>query len=303
MKPKIIVFASTPYTGSTFLSILMGAHSEISTISELTGLNPTVDSGKYMCSCGSRLVDCQFFDDIAKRVRARGSRFEYEDLDTRFHAGSNRVIRNLLYRSLFFSSLEGVRDRVLNFLPAYRAKIKYWLRQNEDIINAVLEMTETVAFLDASKDRCRIKYLSQLENHELYVVHLLRDPRGYVNSARKNKGKSVLRASLEWKFQHRDIERICLVSAAKAIVVRYEDICNNTDFELNRIFQFCGLSKCHDVKFEPDRMHLIGNRMRLKRDVGIKFDETWKDELSVSQIKQIQRVCSQLMRKCDYDAL
>jgi hypothetical protein len=60
MKPKIIVFASTPYTGSTFLSILMGAHSEISTISELTGLTPIADSEKYMCSCGSRLVDCQF---------------------------------------------------------------------------------------------------------------------------------------------------------------------------------------------------------------------------------------------------
>lgn len=65
MKPKIIVFASTPYTGYTFLPILMGAHSEISIISELTGLNPTVDSEKYMCSCGFRLVDCQFFDNIA----------------------------------------------------------------------------------------------------------------------------------------------------------------------------------------------------------------------------------------------
>jgi hypothetical protein len=60
MKPNIIVFASTSYIGSKFLSILMGAHSEISTISELTGLNLTVDSEKYTCSYGSRLVDCQF---------------------------------------------------------------------------------------------------------------------------------------------------------------------------------------------------------------------------------------------------
>lgn len=61
---KVIIIASTPYTGSTLLSILLGAHPSVSTISELTGVTPRVKIDEYMCSCGDRLLDCSFFQQI-----------------------------------------------------------------------------------------------------------------------------------------------------------------------------------------------------------------------------------------------
>jgi len=294
---KVLLIASTPYTGSTLLSILLGSHPEIATISELTGLNPDIDETSYMCSCGSRLVECQFFDQVSRRVGELGADFSYSDFNTRFHTGGNRIVRNILYRSLFVNVLERVRGFFVSFSQKYRSNIDYWSHQNAVYIDAISEIRDSKLFLDASKDRCRIEYLSKLNNTELSIVHLVRDPRGYVNSARKNSGKSLFRASIEWRLQHREIERLISMAGAKCIRVKYEDICVAAKVELDRISNFCGIAEFNEIGFKPNELHLIGNRMRLKKDLSIKIDESWKSELSETRVRLIEFLCGSVMVK------
>ena len=56
----LIYLTSTPYTGSSLMSILMCSHPYIATISELTGVNASIDVTDYRCSCGNLLTEWVF---------------------------------------------------------------------------------------------------------------------------------------------------------------------------------------------------------------------------------------------------
>lgn len=127
------------------------------------------------------------------------------------------------------------------------------MKQNQLFIQSINELDGTNTFLDASKDLCRIKFLNQLKGVDIYVVHLIRDPRGFVNSSRKNKGMGSFRALLKWGFLHREIERVLKVTGVQSIRVRYEDLCHDTMSELNRIYSYVGLPKIGNVEFAPKK--------------------------------------------------
>jgi hypothetical protein len=297
---KLIIIASTPYTGSTFLSILLGAHPNVSSISELTGVVPHANINEYVCSCGDRLLNCRFYSKLSDRVRELGGDFNHADFNTRFYEGKNKLVRNLLYRSMFSNPIEQARNCIVNRFPKYKSKVAYWLKQNEIYIQSINELEGTNAFLDASKDLCRIKFLNHLKGVEIYVVHLIRDPRGFANSSRKNKGIGSFRASFKWGFLHREIERVVKVTEVKSIRVRYEDLCRDTLSELNRIYSFCGLSEMSSVEFSPEKMHLIGNRMRLRKNMKIKYDNSWVNELPLKARKLVEFLCRRKMRRYNY---
>ena len=112
----LIYLASTPYTGSTLTSILMGSHPDIATISELTGVNASIDVTDYRCSCCNLLTECDFFKEIGRRVTACGLEFSYQDFRTTYQQG-NEFKQKLLYGSLRSNCLETIRDHLRKFWP------------------------------------------------------------------------------------------------------------------------------------------------------------------------------------------
>ena len=122
---KVVLICSTPYTGSTLLAILLGAHKEIATISELTGVGQEYDALSYQCSCGEKLVDCSFYASVAREVLLQGADFNYQDFHTRFYDGQNRILRNVLYRSLYSAFADRVRDRLFGMSSPQAASPRY----------------------------------------------------------------------------------------------------------------------------------------------------------------------------------
>lgn len=296
---KLIYLASTAYTGSTLISILLGSHPDITTISELVGVNTSTDVTRYPCSCGDLLVHCQFFEKVARQFEKGDLEFSYQNFDTRFHKG-NRILRKLLYGSLRNNQLELIRDSLRELMPDCRRSIKNWSLRNRAMINSILEVSGKKVFLDASKDPRRIVFMAQLYKEPMYVLHLTRDVRGYVNSCKKNQGTDVEIAARSWVLSHRDIRRNSRKIDAPYMRVKYEDICTATSSSIREICLFCGLQHKFDVKFAPKVLHLIGNRMRLGSDSQIRLDEAWKHDLTDGEQGRIFKIAGDLMTEFEY---
>ena len=276
---NLIYLTSTPFTGSTLTSILMGSHPNIATISELTGVIASIDASKYRCSCTSLLIDCEFFREVARQVDACGLEFSYQNFRTTYQQG-NKIKRRLMYRSLRSSRLETIRDSLRNYWPGCRQFIEECDRYNQTMIRSILEITGKSTFLDASKDPCRIPFLARSHEGPMHVLHITRDVRGYSNSFRKNTGREVAIAAKDWVRSHRNIIRISRNEKVTYGCFRYEDICRDTDRTIHKLYAHCMLSNDVDVTFTPRKLHLIGNRMRLRSDLTIRLDESWRSELT-----------------------
>jgi len=75
-----------------------------------------------------------------------------------------------------------------------QSKRGYWLKlipQFSSIIQEILDLDQTKAFLDTSKIINHALFLSMVKAFDFYVIWLVRDPRAQVNSAIKYNDWSV----------------------------------------------------------------------------------------------------------------
>lgn len=297
---KVIYIASTSYTGSTLLSILLGSHPDATTVSELKGINRGLSAETYDCSCGQKMSECSFWGEIKKMFEERCDKsLDLSDLETKFYEGKSRVCRNFIYRSLRNNKLENVRDF---FAHSYVAKkIRKWQENNEAIIQCCLELSDKECFIDASKDPYRINYLAKSQDFELYVVHMVRDARGFANSCRKNLNQDIRSAATKWSRQHSEIERITNKNKLPYMMVKYEDFTHDPLKCINNISEFVGINHVDTVKFNPKDQHLLGNSMRLRPAIEIRTDLSWQSQLTSEEKSLVSNLTSKKMTDYGYE--
>lgn len=295
---RLIYIASTSYTGSTLLAILLGSHPSITTVSELTGLNPGLSCQTYLCSCQKTMETCEFWLSVRDiYYKKYGENINLNDLETRFYLGDSILLRNILYRSLYSNILETTRNIILKFYYERDQNIQKWINRNERLIEVMCELTDADTFVDASKDPSRLLYLGRMKGVSLSVIHLVRDVRGFVNSCRKNNNDDIGRSSRRWARIHGDIERLAQFTHADYRLVRYEDLCENTDSLLGSLYHWLGVDDSVSWKFNPRDQHILGNRMRLRENLTIRFDDSWRNELRESDIQKSLKGKRRIMMK------
>ena len=98
-----------------------------------------------------------------------------------FDAARHTWLRGVQARSLRWPWLEHLRDRALAPLGV-ASDMREVAARNWALANAVMDMTDTDAFVDASKERLRTRYLDRYLPAPPRVIHLVRDVRGVVES-------------------------------------------------------------------------------------------------------------------------
>jgi hypothetical protein len=175
--------------------------------------------------------------------------------------------------------------------------------RNVAFIETVLDITGKRVFVDSSKDRLRPKALRRFSSLDVRVVHLVRDVRGVVASnLRRDEHLTAGEVARAWRRLHQRVE-VTLASWPKEsrLLVRYEDFCRNTKDVLRRCYGFCKVDPDFLIEdIEAVSHHLVGNPMRLTPISNIKLDERWRDQLSVDQVKEIERVAGDVGRKYGY---
>lgn len=275
--PNHVYILGAGRSGTTLLSVLLGAHPRLRACGELLHF-PLYWLRNLRCSCGKNLRECECWREAGlviggtddERVRSRKRMLEAAES----HARAPGYLLGLSHAS-----------------PEYLA--------TQEQIFAALSGEQTspggtgdgtgaaeVGIVDESKYVARAISLSRLPHGRFRFVYLVRDCRGVLHSFGKNvqEPRSMLSAALYY---------FCVNAAAQlaiwtelrgsAIKVRYEDLIRQPETELARIGNFIGMDMSSVIarvraRDPIDVGHLVsGNRLRSQGGLTIRAIEEWRN--------------------------
>jgi hypothetical protein len=301
---QYVYLVSTPFSGSTLLALLMDAHPEVASVGEVNNaVGALFRSGRierYLCSCGVQIECCPFWKRVQRRCAEQGMTLDVHDFDTDLDTGLGDRINQILFGALGdFWTLQVVLNRFLDYIPAYRQRVVRTVNRNLMIAQAVCDETQKSTFFDASKKVWNATLLLHHKNQDFKLIHLVRDPRGVMNSYRKHRGDTVYQhAARYWKrvqlaTQHL---RSCLPQDAY-LLVKYEQLCANPVEILGEICRFLNVEVLDlECAARGQTHHLIGNQMRLQTFTGLQLDEAWRHELTPAEISRCLQVTADVIK-------
>jgi len=298
---RMLYILSPSYSGSTLLTLLLGAHPEIATIGELKAQSMG-DVDRYVCSCGRVIRECPFFRRLGESLSRRGMAFDPADFGTHFRDDERPVVNRLMRASVRGPMFETARTIGQRVLPASRRRLHDVVLRNEALIEAILALQGGSMFLDGSKDPNRLKFFWDAGRWEIKVVCMIRDGRGTSASFMKHEGFGMERAAFEWRRTCEEMIRLEQYLPRDAwMMLKYEDLCRDIDARLRAAFDFAGL-RIGDSLPDPGGTahHVIGNTMRLAALSDIRLDETWRERLTADELTTFKRVAGALNRRYGY---
>jgi hypothetical protein len=287
-----VFLASSPYSGSTLLSFLLASHPGVATISDVSGRRRAGQMDTFHCSCGRRMVDCDFWPRLQEQAARRGiASLDLADVALGFDTAYEGPLARIQARSLRWPVLEHARDRLLAPLGVANAMRDVGAR-SWALANAVMDLTETSVFVDASKERLRIRYLERYLPVPQRVIHLVRDVRGVVESTMRRGKRSdpVARIAREWARTNDSIEQqLRELPAERQLRIRYEDLCADVTGTLRTAFTFMGVDPDAALRPIGQDQHMLGNQMRLAAPADVRLDERWRTALPEARAREILR--------------
>jgi hypothetical protein len=265
--------------------MLLASHPDVASVGETSAIEWKGEGDTGLCSCGEPLVQCAFWRDVGRALRDRGFDWTSDAFQTEFrmksHAWPDRLLR-AEYRGV---CLELLRDALLGLHPGWRAAAPSILAANAALCEVVTELSGARVFVDSSKEPHRLKYMLRIPSLRTKVIHLVRDGRG-VCASYVRKGLPVDSAADEWRRSIVSEEHILRRLRPEQIVrVHYEDMCRDVHGVLGRLFRFMGV----DDAWRPNqgngkKLHILGNRLRMKPIDEIREDDRWRTALSADDL-------------------
>jgi hypothetical protein len=205
-KIKVLYVAGATRSGSTLLARLLGEVKGFVNVGEAARWLYNTDrmSRATPCSCGSSVFDCPFWSDIASTIEGSAEQ-----------AFGNRFIR-IRYLPLLASPVKR--------LP-FRNKWADLIASTEYLIKSVGAKGGSRVIVDSSKNPANAYVLSQVPGVNVYVVHLVRDPRGVVGSwSRPKKYLSAFPAStvIWWWLSYNLSAESLRIFAEDYALIKYE---------------------------------------------------------------------------------
>jgi hypothetical protein len=304
--PRSAFVICPSFHGATLLSLLLNNHSQLSALGDT---NP-IRAYNSVCACGQNFSTCSFWRTVEARLKLG----HFSDLDTLLPVlppypwplSAHRPLEGRADNALIRAagrSLTQLYDALLRI--AWRrgsSEVSEYLRIWESFYTLVAELNETSVVVDGSKTVRKIGLMArQFGASNIRVVHLIRDPRAFINSWRRYHDDSDMRRlSWIWADSHRSIEARC--EHVPYLRVRYEDLARRPEQEIEMIFEFLEVGSEPVVgppRF-PEKHHVVGNVNALKFDGSVKLDERWRAELTPKEQADVLRYAGDVARRYDY---
>ena len=326
-KKKIdyVYILGASHSGSTLLALLLNAHPDVTTMGESAPSN-IGDIDTYRCSCGKIFNECLFWKSVTGRMREDHPDFSLDNFGTRFELPLNPVIHHFLrfeHRRVLFESL---RDTVLHLSPHWRQSQRNIMARCYDLASAVLAESGGRIFIDSSKLAHRLKFLLLIPELNIKVIHLVRDGRAVAltymrpdefadskEPALRKGGRGMegaatadalpmKQAANEWCCCLRSAEYVLAgLEKSQWIQVHYEELCNDIEGTLGRLYNFLGANSGSTVAdLHSVEHHILGNGMRLNTTFNVSLDERWKSVLTEGELHIFDREASKVNRRYGY---
>lgn len=275
-KVKVLYIAGYSFSGTTILANILGQLEGFFSAGELRCTWEENLIRNYRCGCGAHFRDCStwsaIFDEAFGGIDA-------VDAQTMVRLREGRA-------DLPTMILPGGKQRLANRLQSY-------LQTLEKLYQAIPGVTGSRIIVDSSKSPLYGYMLGLLPNVDLYVVHVVRDPRAVQYSCLKRKDPKYrkwrdhnpLTGCLTWSACNLTIERFWQQSD-RYLQLHYETFAQNPRAAVEQILDLVQENVEHLPISEAGEIELhtnhtaIGNDNRFKTGtVALRLDERWKSEM------------------------
>lgn len=283
------------YHGATLLAVLLANHSRIASLGDAI---PTRDYVQR-CSCGDPVNLCAFWTELIERLHPKGGQAQgalAEQLDTAFPLfKATRADQVITLAGLALGNwVWSLKRGRMGFADRY---LRFWAE--------VLRMQGADQFVDGEKSVTKVALLKSLFGRmaDVRVIHLVRDPRGFLHSCRKHmEGVTLEQVAVMWNH-HANIAKLARpVFKCRYRLQRYEDLCTDPTGTMAGIFKFLGVLN-EDVVRKPgnlEKYHMMGNKMLSVFDGTVRLDDSWKKSVSERDQKRIVEFTAPLSQKYGY---
>ena len=276
---KVLYIVGAGRSGSTLLDRVIGQLPRLSSTGELHSILSRSDPLAGVCGCRAPMRECVFWPGVIGRLNIRS-------LDEARKA----------YR---------LASRVRNYVTpglshANRAALKSYAAVVEQLYLSVARETQSWVVIDSSKTPGYAGLASLMTRIDMYMLHLVRDPRAVAYSWQRRKTRpdftdqgaqrriySSAMSSFRWTATNLASELIGKrFSPRRRWTIRYEDLASEPEHTLDQIQLFLGLPVERIVK-ENSSIHLSadhtagGNLNRfIVGEIQLKLDDEWRSQLS-----------------------
>lgn len=288
-KLKVLYVMGPGRSGSTVLGQILNGVDGFFLVGELYYLWDRGLIENRLCSCGALFKRCPVWEKVLRESFGGAERIDAERvIDLRGQALGNR--------RLLFSTAKHRRRAVL--------RMGEYLGALEALYRGVALASESRVIVDTSKSPAYGFALENVQGIEVYVLHLVRDPRAIAYSwwdrkkrqpaSEKRPGRYMtarnpLETSLTWSVWNLAVEKTWSDASARYMLLRYEDFVQNPRRCLERVMAFVGeegtLPLVEEREVSLGVNHAFsGNPDRLRSgSVILREDEEWKHRMGRAQ--------------------
>jgi sulfotransferase family protein len=295
----VLYIAGSGRTGSTLLDRILGQLDGFFSAGELCNLWERGAVAHRKCGCGEPFPECPTWSAVLRRtLHANGSSLDPERLAA--------VTRKRLRRKL---------PRLSGPKPTVSDEYSATLRQ---LYQAIHEETGCRVIVDSSKSPIYAEILASLPEVNLFVVHLIRDPRATAYSFRRKRElpdfgdsrlmlrQSPMTTARRWVKGQTLTELLGRRRHVHYLRLRYEDFIRDPQASLQRILGLVGetaearlldsrkvhLRPTHSVSGNPNRF-TVG-------DVVLRLDDEWVTKMRRRDVLAVTAVTWPLLIRHSY---
>jgi hypothetical protein len=294
MKKTLVYVASSPRSGSTILTNLLGNHPEIFNVGELCNVHSFLNGGRIgqyfggACPCGASIRECsvwgQVIENALKKCNVSGVEFitRLQDLNLTPQIGRFLPIAN---QAAAIRDLSKEGDKSIQVGHHCFA-----------LLDEIVRIQGVPVVVDSSKNCSNLAiYLAHRpDDWDIKVIHILRDPRATAVSMIKGcrragvDAPSFYRASLGWvRVNSLIAELLKPLGGANSLIMSFEEFCSFPQDILDNVGLLIGVSLDLNLLSERSRpRHDIGGSRSVSTEatrIEISLDQQWKIEMNLAR--------------------
>lgn len=283
-KIKILNISGWGRSGSTILGSVLGSCKGFFFGGEIRNIWKQSLLHNRLCGCGVPLKECSFWEKVFDKA--------FGGID---NVNADEIIKKL--ELSYYSRFAPVK-----LLPGGEQYFKskaLSVPEMEKLFIGIHEISNSRVIVDTTKSPVYGYLLSLMDNLDVYVIHLVRDPRGIAYSRKKkmlqpDKEQEIyierfnsFDSSIKWDVRNIFSEFLWEKNRNKYLMIRYEDFIAKPKEIISEILNFISESDASmpftsDNEVELSVNHSVwGNPSRFKKGkIELKPDNEWKTKLT-----------------------
>ena len=304
-RTRVLFIAGCGRSGSTLIERILGQLPGVESVGELRHFWTEAAGGNRLCGCGEPILSCPFWAAVIR------------------HLYGPKPVHQLTQLSVL---PELVRTRHLPLLQSGMAEARFSRRvrgltdELSRLLNTIRSETGAKLIVDSSKFPSYGWALSTVPEIDLFVLHLVRDPRAVAYSWwHRRRGEPGLRSrmagltespakvAIRWILWNTFIESEWGRVPERYYRIRYEDFVRDPEPALVAVLDWIGVANDELPFTSGDEVRLLpthsalGNPNRFQTgSVHIQPDEAWKTELPVRDRRLVTALTAPVLKRYGY---